>query len=215
MTSWSMYAIGARLCAVILAGWLSLDVAMAQSRTQVRLYVERMARETPGTVVQQRLARYDPVIRYMTGLSFTRPGVTVNASFVRALIAAESAAVPTAISSKGAIGLMQIMPATARPAAEALRASGYDFRYVDERRLENLSADDLKTPAINVLIGCYLLDRYNQRFGNDLAHTVSAWNAGPQAVARYQGAPPYRETLELIGRVNAYYVYFNRLQRAR
>jgi len=44
---------------------------------------------------------------------------------------------------------------------------------------------------------------------------VSAWNAGPQAVARYQGTPPYRETLELIGRVNAYYVYYNRRQGGR
>jgi len=214
MTS-PMRTIAARLCAVLLAGWLGLDAAMAQSRTQVRQYVERMARETPGAVVQQRLARYDALVRYMTSLSFTRPGVTVNPSFVRALISAESAAVPTAVSSKGAIGLMQIMPATARPAARALYASGYDFRLVDERRLENLSAEDLKTPAINVLIGCYLLDRYNQRFGNDLARTVGAWNAGPQAVDRYQGAPPYRETLELIGRVNAYYVYFSRQQRAQ
>jgi hypothetical protein len=209
------YIIGARLCAIMLAGWLGLDVATAQSRVQVRQYVEQMARETPGTVVQQRLARYNALIQYMTSLSFTRPGVTVNPSFVRALISAESAAVPTAVSSKGAIGLMQIMPATGRPAAKALYASGYDFRFVDERRLENLTAEDLKIPAINVLIGCYLLDRYNQRFGNDLAHTVSAWNAGPQAVARYQGAPPYRETLELIGRVNAYYVYFNRRQQDR
>ncbi len=210
-----MHTMGAWLCAVLLAGWLGLDAAMAQSRTQVRQYVERMARETPGAVVQQRLTRYDALVRYMTSLSFSRPGVTVNPSFVRALISAESAAVPTAVSSKGAIGLMQIMLATARPAARALYASGYDFRLVDERRLENLSAEDLKTPAINVLIGCYLLDRYNQRFGNDLARTVGAWNAGPQAVDRYRGAPPYRETLELIGRVNAYYVYYTRQRRAR
>ncbi len=209
------HVFAARLCAIVFAGWLGLDGAMAQSRAQVRQYVEQMARETPGAVVQERLVRYDALIRYMTSLSFSRPGVTVNASFVRALISAESAAVPTAVSSKGAIGLMQIMPATGRPAAKALHASGYDFRFVDERRLENLSAEDLKTPAINVLIGCYLLDRYNQRFGNDLARTVSAWNAGPQAVARYQGTPPYRETLELIGRVNAYYVYYNRRQGGR
>lgn len=210
----SMPTLGIRMCAVLIAGWVSVELAQAQSREQVRVYVKRMAREVPGPVIQERLEQYEPLIRYFTSLSFTRPGITVNTSFVRALVAAESAAVPTAVSSKGAIGLMQIMLATARPAAQALFATGYDFRYVDEQRLTNITADDLKTPAINLLIGCYLLDRYNQRFGNDLARTVSAWNAGPQAVDRHQGAPPYRETLELIGRVNAYYVFFNRQRRA-
>lgn len=203
------------LCAALLAGWMSVEGTHAQSRAQVREHVQRMAREVPSRTVQERLARYESLIQYMTSLSFTRPGITVNTSFVRALIAAESAAVPTAVSSKGAIGLMQIMPSTARPAARALAATGYDFRYVDERRLANLTADDLKTPAINLLIGCYLLDRYNGRFGNDLAKTVGAWNAGPRAVDRYRGAPPYRETLELIGRVNAYYVYFGRQRAGR
>ena len=213
--STSIHAIIARLLAVLLASGLGIGSAEAQSRRQVRVHVERMAREVPGPAVQQRLTRYDPLIEYFTGLSFTRPGITVNTSFVRALVSAESAAEPTAVSSKGAVGLMQIMPATARPAAKALFATGYDFRYVDERQLENVTAEDLKTPAINLLIGCYLLDRYNQRFGNDLAKTVSAWNAGPQAVDRHRGAPPYRETLELIGRVNAYYVFYNRQRRAQ
>lgn len=190
------------------------DQALGQRvDTRVLRYVQRMAHEAPSAAVQQRIARYEPLIQYFTGLAFTRPGVTVNASFVRALIAAESAAQPTAVSSKGAIGLMQIMPATARPAARALYDTGYDFRYVDETRLKALTAEDLTTPAINLLIGCYLLDRYNERFGNRLPHTVSAWNAGPHAVSRYDGAPPYQETLELIGRVNAYYVFYARQRR--
>jgi len=195
----------------IVAALLISDATWAQQMDRrVRLQVDRMAREVPGSVTQRRVAQYEPLIQYFTGLAYTRRGVTVNASFVRALISAESAGVATVVSHKGAIGLMQILPTTARPAARALYETGYDFRYVDESRLKAITAADLKTPAINLLIGCYLLDRYNGQYGNSLVKTVSAWNAGPRSVDRHGGAPPYRETLELIGRVNAYYVYYNR-----
>jgi len=198
---------------IIAAALVVSDVWAQRIDRRVRLEVDRMAREVPSATMQRRVARHESLIQYFTGLAYTRPGITVNASFVRALVSAESAGVATAVSHKGAIGLMQIMPATARPAARALYETGYDFRYVDESRLQALTAEDLKTPAINLLIGCYLLDRYNGQYGNNLAKTVSAWNAGPRSVDRHGGAPPYRETLELIGRVNAYYVFYDRKQR--
>lgn len=207
-------AISPRFLGAVLAGVFWASGAWAQPvEPQVRLHLERFAGAVPSASTQARLAAYEPLIQYFTGLSYTRPGITVNASFVRALISAESAGQATAVSHKGAIGLMQIMPATGRPAARALYDTGYDFRFVDEDRLQALTAEDLKTPAINLLIGCYLLDRYNGQFGNNLAKTVSAWNAGPRSVDRHQGAPPYPETLELIGRVNAYYVYYDRRRR--
>lgn len=199
------------LLGMLAATWT--DAAAQRMDRRVADYVKRLAHEQPTADMQRRLARYEPLIRYFTGLSFTRPGVTVNASFVRALISAESSAVPTAVSHKGAIGLMQILPETGRRAARALYEADYDFAYVEEERLRDLEDEDLKDPAINLLIGCYLLDQYNLRFGNDLAKTVSAWNAGPRSVERYEGTPPYPETLELIGRVNAYYVYYGRRDR--
>ena len=211
-----MRTTGWKLMAALIAGMLlvsSTDAWAQRVERHVRVHLDRMAREVPSSATQRRLARYESLIRYFTGLAYTRPGITVNASFVRALISAESAAVTTAVSHKGAIGLMQIMPATAQPAARALYETGYDFRFVDESRLKDITAEDLKTPAINLLIGCYLLDRYNGQYGNDLAKTVSAWNAGPRSVDRHGGAPPYRETLELIGRVNAYYIFYDRLRR--
>ena len=176
-------------------------------------YAQRMARETPPRATQQRLRRYEPYIRYVAGLSFTRPGITVNADFLRALIAAESSARPGAVSRKGAVGLMQLLPETARRAGRELYDTGHDFRHVRRSQLRNVTAHDLEDPALNILIGGYLLDRYNRQFGNNLAHTVAAWNAGPGRVRQYRGAPPYRETLTLIGRVNAYYRYFLRLRR--
>ena len=179
----------------------------------VQQYIRQMAHETPPKATQQRLHRYEPYIQYVASLSFSRAGITVNADFLRALIAAESGGRPDAVSDKNAVGLMQLLPETARRAGRELYATGHAFRYVRRSQLRNITARDLKNPALNILIGGYLLDRYNGQFDNNLAHTVAAWNAGPGRVRQYRGAPPYRETLTLIGRVNAYYRYFLRLRR--
>jgi len=179
----------------------------------VRQVAQNARPEAPARSTRRRLADYARYIRYFSGLAYTRSGVNLSPNFVRALIAAESAARPEAVSSDGAIGLLQIRPETGRRAARALYATGYDFRFVDRRRLRTLSPDDLTDPALNILIGCYLLDRYNAEFGDNLARTVGAWNAGPERVRQYSGTPPYEETVGLIRRVNAFYLFFRRQGR--
>ena len=175
-------------------------------------HAQRVARNArpraPARSIRRRLREYDSYVQYFSGLAYTRSGVNLNTNFVRALIAAESGARPAVVSSAGAIGLLQIRPETGRRAARALYDTGYDFRFVDRRRLRRLSADDLKDPALNILIGCYLLDRYNAEFGDNLARTVGAWNAGPDRVRQYRGTPPYEETVTLIRRVNDFYLFF-------
>jgi len=101
----------------------------------------------------------------------------VAPDLVRAVIAVESAFVPTARSPKGAMGLMQLMPSTARH-----YAVGDPFDPV-----ENLEA------GIRHLSS--LLDRY------DLRLALAAYNAGEGAVQRYGGMPPYRETRDYVARV--------------
>ncbi|PSQ75693.1 MAG: lytic murein transglycosylase [Bacteroidetes bacterium QH_7_62_13] len=203
----------------VLAGFILLllgggmaTAALGQSTSKE--YVSRITRqaraEAPAVATQKRLRAYDPYIKYFSGLVYTRSGVTVDPNFVRALIVAESNARPEAVSEENAIGLMQIRPETGRRAARTLYESGYHFRYVDRKRLRSLRAQDLKEPAINILIGCYLLDRYNAAFGNHLARTIGAWNAGPERIRQYEGTPPFPETLNLIARVNSYYLYFRR-----
>lgn len=186
--------------------------AQGQHASTAKEYVRHIARRTspkpPARAIRRRLQDYETYVQYFSGLAYTRAGVSVNADFVRALIAAESAARPHARSSDGALGLLQIRPSTGRRAARELYATGYDFRFVDRGRLRSLKAQDLKDPAINILIGCYLLDRYNAEFGGHLARTVGAWNAGAKRVRQYEGTPPYSETLELIARVNAFYLFF-------
>lgn len=197
---------------LILSG--AATTVQGQSASSTKDYVRRIAQQTrpktPTIAVRKRLQRYSDYIRYFSGLVYTRRGVTVDPDFVRALIAAESSARPWVVSDDGAVGLLQILPETGQRAAQKLYASGYDFRYVNRDRLHSLDAQDLKEPAINILIGCYLLDRYNSAFGGHLARTVGAWNAGPNRVRQYDGTPPYQETLTLIARVNAFYLFFRR-----
>lgn len=86
---------------------------------------------------------------------------------------------PRVVSEDGATGPLQIRPETERQAARKLYATGYNFGYVNRDRLQFLQAEDLKEPVMNILIDCYLLDRYNAASRGRLARTIGAWNAGP------------------------------------
>ncbi|MEI9975187.1 MAG: lytic transglycosylase domain-containing protein [Ignavibacteriota bacterium] len=98
---------------------------------------------------------------------------------VRSVMAAESGFRADAVSPKGAVGLMQLMPQT----AQDMGIDPYD-------------------PAQNVDAGVrYLRDLLN-KYDGGLFHALAAYNAGPQAVERYHGVPPYRETIDYINRIN-------------
>ena len=97
---------------------------------------------------------------------------------VRSVMAAESGFQPAAISPKGAIGLMQLMPGT----AQLLGADAHD-------------------PAQNVDAGARYLRDLLEKYNYGLRHALAAYNAGPGAVDKYNGVPPYRETIDYIGRI--------------
>jgi soluble lytic murein transglycosylase-like protein len=100
---------------------------------------------------------------------------------VHSVIAAESAYDPAAVSVKGAIGLMQLMPETAR----------------------ELAVDPLD-PGENVQGGVSYLKQLLERYAgsqNQLLLALAAYNAGPGAVERYGGLPPYAETHAFVRRV--------------
>ncbi|HXM43846.1 MAG TPA: lytic transglycosylase domain-containing protein [Bryobacteraceae bacterium] len=96
-------------------------------------------------------------------------------AFVRAVVAVESGYQANAVSPKGAVGLMQLMPATAR----------------------ELGADP-KIPEQNVDAGTRYLRDLLLKYDNHAYHALAAYNAGPGAVDKYHGVPPYRETQNYI-----------------
>ena len=109
----------------------------------------------------------------------------VNPAVVKSIIAAESGFSPAAVSPKGAIGLMQLMPETAR-----------EF------------GADPSIPEQNIYAGTQYLSWLLRRYASKrdaLKRAIAAYNAGPGAVERYRGVPPYRETRTYVTRVLRYY----------
>lgn len=106
-------------------------------------------------------------------------GVPVN--LARALVTVESNYQTDAVSPKGAMGLMQLMPATAKQYAVA----------------------DPFNPEQNLTAGLQHLKGLLDRYGNKTATALAAYNAGEGAVERYGGIPPYRETQDYVRRIMA------------
>lgn len=108
---------------------------------------------------------------------------TVPSGLVRAVLMAESAGNVRALSSAGAQGLMQLMPATA----------------------QSCGIRDPFDPFENVDCGTRYLHGLLQRYHNNVRLAVAAYNAGPGAVTKYGGVPPYLETRTYVTRVLASY----------
>ena len=107
----------------------------------------------------------------------------VEESLIRAIIHAESAYQPDAQSPKGAQGLMQLMPATQA----------------------DLQVSDPFDPAANIDGGTRYLSDLLDEFDGDFELAAAAYNAGPGAVNKYGGIPPYEETREYVRRVRILY----------
>ena len=182
------------------------------ARAALHHYVKKYKAITVSVEQEKRLARYDHLIRYFCSFSYVQPRHKVNPNFLRALILAESNANPRARSNKNARGLTQITYATGKLAATELARKNIRFRYVSKKRLQNLRPADLYNPAINILLACYLIAKYNHQNKGRLDLVVSAWNAGEYSIINEKPAQ-YRETLNHIGKVNGYFTYFMRKRR--
>jgi soluble lytic murein transglycosylase-like protein len=113
----------------------------------------------------------------------TATRVGIDPALVLAIVDVESNQVEGAVSAKGALGLMQVLPETAA----------------------EVGFPDAADPARNLEAGCRYLAALLDTFGGDVELSLAAYNAGPGAVRHWGTVPPYRETRTFIARVAAVY----------
>jgi len=105
----------------------------------------------------------------------------VNEDLIRAVIKVESANNPNALSRKGAMGLMQLMPQTAKM----------------------LGVNDAWDPEQNIRGGVKYLSQLSDKFNGDIEKMLAGYNAGPGRVDQYNGIPPFAETQNYVKKIMA------------
>ena len=153
--------------------WQPFSHVLYETREAERAAVDVLPQPEPKPALPR-----DEAMR-LIGLAAAKHNVPP--AFVKSIVAVESNFDPNAVSPKGAIGLMQLMPATAHEYGA-----------------------DPTIPEQNIDAGTHylrvLMDRYS-RGRSSLPRVIAAYNAGPAMVDRYRGIPPFRETRLYVARV--------------
>ncbi len=129
----------------------------------------------------------DPRTRYISLINEWAPQYNLDANLVEAVVAVESNYNRFAVSKKGAQGLMQLIPATAK----------------------RFGVRNTFDPADNIRGGIRYLNFLMSYFQGNLEHVLAAYNAGENTVVRYHGVPPYPETQKYIRKVTSLYHALN------
>lgn len=155
-----------------------------------REYLRFTVATPPGEPAHEGLGEVEApkLDRHVKAFKAAAKRTGVDDAMLRAVAHAESRFDEKAVSPKGAQGVMQLMPATA----------------------ESLGVTDPFSPAQSIDAGARYLRTLLKRYKNDRALAIAAYNAGPGAVARYAGVPPYAETKAYLEKVEALYEAYKR-----
>ena len=152
-----------------------LDAALAPEPRQLTLFASELG------VEEQR--RFLQVLPFGTAMARAAERHELDGLLLAAVVETESRFSPRAVSPRGAVGLMQVLPSTA----------------------EAYGSPDLFDPHANLDVGSRYLRRLIKTYDGDLELALAAYNAGPAAVDRYGRVPPFRETRDYVKRVLARY----------
>jgi soluble lytic murein transglycosylase-like protein len=155
-----------------------------------RVYLRFTVETPPGEPAHEGLGKVEApkLDRHVKAFKAAAKRTGVEDAMLRAIAHAESDFDETAVSPKGAQGVMQLMPATAA----------------------ELGVKDAFSAAQSIEGGARYLRMLLKRYKNDRTLAIAAYNAGPGAVARFGGVPPYAETQAYLEKVTALYERYKR-----
>jgi len=170
------------------------------SSSELTNYLDKLGNDTTSNVLKARTAlanstAYIPsnntelMNLINSGIDSAATKYGVDKDLIRAVMKQESSFNPTAISTSGAQGLMQLMPGTA----------------------EVLSVKNPFDIIQNINGGVQYLKDQLTNFKGDVSLALAAYNAGPNSVEKYGGIPPYAETQNYVQKVNEYYNQYKQL----
>lgn len=173
-----------------LIDWIEPGVLRAQARTVRDAVRERATSFELFRTYHHGEVRCAPLgaLPYGEAICRAASGSGIDPLLVAAVIRVESRFDATAVSHKGAVGLMQVLPSTAGAAPL-----------------------QLQDPIVNLEAGVRYLSWLLEHFDGDLELTLAGYNAGPTNVRRYGGVPPFAETQSYVEKVLVNYVELNRL----
>jgi soluble lytic murein transglycosylase-like protein len=169
------------------AGTLVLSDFKQDNRYALLLKTEIQRHPALATSVSGARINWENQRRFLPIVAQAAQTYQLDEALLHALISTESGYEAGAVSPKGAVGLMQLMPETGK-------------RY---------GVTNLRDPGQNIRAGARYLHDLLRQFDNDLRLALAAYNAGENAVLRYgRRIPPYRETTQYVPRVMALYERF-------
>ena len=158
------------------ANYMDVETASIVRVEQVEAAVPQTQAAEPVASVKARAAERRDVAQMIAAAGTAH---NINVALLESVVSAESGGHAGAVSHAGARGLMQLMPATAR----------------------SMGVKNSFQPEENLRGGSTYLDSLLTRYHNDVALALAAYNAGPGAVDKYHGVPPYRETVLYVSRI--------------
>ena len=176
------------ICLVLFPDILQADLYKYRDKNGVLHFSDTKRSNKYRLYHRHRTFRYYSSKKYDHYLSLAASHFGVSFPLLKAVIKVESDFNPHAVSKKGALGLMQIMPANFK----RLRISNHF------------------DPWENIMGGAYYLSQLINRFEGNITLALAAYNAGENAVDRYNDIPPYPETINYVEKVLRYYNHFKK-----